>query len=109
LWLGPLGDSEFIREVTNDLSRRGFKHGYREVSLLNRCAEESGGPPTFYDVNELARVTKGSAPKLALLIEKLKSFGYFASRTHFAGAGFRTDAPFEEILKIFTGGFETAT
>jgi tRNA (guanine26-N2/guanine27-N2)-dimethyltransferase len=103
LWLGPLGSSEFICEVTNDLSRRGFKHGYREVSLLNSCAEEAGGPPTFYDVNELARAIKAPAPKLGLLMEKLKNSGYFVSRTHFAGTGFRTNAPFEKILGIFTG------
>ena len=103
LWLGKLMDRIFIHEVAGNLVQRNFKHGQQELVLLNRCAEEAEGPPTFYDLHELARRMGISPPRIAELIAGLKRRGHFASRTHFSGTGFRTDAPLEEIGEIFRG------
>jgi len=103
LWLGRLMDQMFIREISRDLLRRNFKLGQQELVLLNQCAEEADGPPTFYDMHELARRAGVSPPKIIGLIGKLRGRGHFASRTHFSGTGFRTNAPMDEIVKIFKG------
>ena len=103
MWLGQLMDKEFIREMYTDLANRNFKLGYRELVLLDRCIEEADGPPTFYDHHDLSRRAGVSAPKLIEVLSKLRSMGYFASRTHFSGTGLRTDAPFEELLQVFKG------
>jgi tRNA (guanine26-N2/guanine27-N2)-dimethyltransferase len=96
-------DKAFVDEVAGDLAVRNFKFKKQALALLYQCAEEAEGPPMFHDVHELARRTKHQPPKIAELIAKLKERGYFASRTHFSGTGFRTDAPMEEIIKIFKG------
>jgi len=96
-------DQMFIREISRDLLRRNFRLGQQELVLLNQCAEEADGPPTFYDMHELARRAGASPPKIIGLIGKLRGLGYFASRTHFSGTGFRTNAPMDEIVKIFKG------
>lgn len=101
LWLGRLMDQMFIREISRDLLRRNFRLGQQELVLLNQCAGEADGPPTFYDMHELARCAGASPPKIIGLIGKLREKGYFASRTHFSGTGFRTNAPMDEIAKIF--------
>ena len=101
LWLGQIMDREFIHGVAGDLVKRNFKFGQQELLLLARCAEEADGPPTFYDVHELARHAGASPPKIIELIAKLRGRGYFASRTHFSGTGFRTNASVDEIPKIF--------
>ena len=101
LWLGRLGDKEFIGRMTNDLARRNFRLGQQELTLLNLCREETDGPPAFYDMHELSGRMKVSPPKIVELIGKLRKQDYFASRTHFSGTGFRTDAPMGEIMKIF--------
>ncbi len=101
LWLGRLLDRAFIHGVTRDLVKRNFKFGQQELVLLNRCAEEAEGPPAFYDVHELAKRAGASPPKIIEFIAKLRERGYFASRTHFSGTGFRTDAPMDEIVEIF--------
>jgi tRNA (guanine26-N2/guanine27-N2)-dimethyltransferase len=103
MWLGKLMDKAFVDEVAGDLAVRNFKFKKQALALLYQCAEEAEGPPMFHDVHELARRTKHQPPKIAELIAKLKERGYFASRTHFSGTGFRTDAPMEEIIKIFKG------
>jgi tRNA (guanine26-N2/guanine27-N2)-dimethyltransferase len=101
LWLGQLSDRTFVLDTLAELSRRGFRLGHQAVLLLSRCAEESDGPPTFYDVNEISKLTKISPPKLESIMKKLAGEGYFTSRTHFSGTGFRTDTPFETILASF--------
>ncbi|TES83426.1 MAG: tRNA (guanine(10)-N(2))-dimethyltransferase [Hadesarchaea archaeon] len=101
LWLGRLMDRTFINAVAGNLVRSNFKFGQKELVLLNQCAEEADGPPTFYDVHELAGRTGVSPPKIVELIPKFRKQGYFFSRTHFSGTGFRTDAPMDEIVEIF--------
>ncbi len=101
LWLGEIMDTTFLSKVTADLMKRNFRLKAEEIALLNRCTEEAGGPPMFYDVHELARRVKTQPPKIAELISKLQKLGHFASRTHFSDTGFRTDADMEEITRIF--------
>ncbi|MCS7131649.1 MAG: helix-turn-helix domain-containing protein, partial [Hadesarchaea archaeon] len=78
---------------------RRFRLSESALQLLNRLAEEGDGPPTFYDVHELAKRAGISPPKLSRLLEGLRSKGYFASRTHFSPLGLRTDAPLDEVLR----------
>jgi tRNA (guanine26-N2/guanine27-N2)-dimethyltransferase len=101
LWLGKIMDRIFIHRVFEDLANRDFKSKREELTLLNLCAEEADGPPTFYDTHELAKRTKASPPKTVELITKLRESGYFASGTHFSGTGFKTNAPLDDILEIF--------
>ena len=103
LWLGELMDRTFVYKVARDLAGRNFKLGQHELVLLSRCAEEAGGPPTFYDLHDQARRAGVPPPRVAGMIAGLKRRGYFASRTHFSGTGFRTDAPLEKIAEILRG------
>ena len=103
LWLGKLIDLSFVHGVAGDLAKRNFKFSQQELVLLARCAEEAEGPPMFYDMHELAKRAGASPPKIIGLIERLRRRGYFVSRTHFSGTGFRTNAPMDEIVKIFKG------
>lgn len=105
LWLGSLMDRGFLEQVTSDLNARNFKSGYKELMLLNRCHEESQGPPTFYDLNELSRLAGVQSPKISEAVSALRDAGYFASRTHFSDNGVRTDASngaVKEILRQMT-------
>lgn len=100
MWLGQLVDKRFVERVAAELASRNFRLGGSALELLNRLAEEGEGPPTFYDVHELARGAGTSPPKLARLLEGLRAKGYFASRTHFSPIGLRTDAPLDEVLSF---------
>lgn len=100
MWLGQLAEKDFINKIISDLANRNFKLKHQELVLLNRCAEEADGTPTFYDVHDMASRAGVSAPKIAELIAKLRGTGYFASRTHFSPTGFRTDAPLDKLLRV---------
>jgi tRNA (guanine26-N2/guanine27-N2)-dimethyltransferase len=100
LWLGQLAEKELAENVAKNLERRSFRQVAREIFLATRCAGEADGPPTFYEIDELARREKCQPPKIAKVIEGLKIKGHFASRTHFSETGFKTDAPMEEITEV---------
>jgi len=103
MWLGSLIDKQFTLSFIEDLSMRNFRLKHEELSLLSRCAEEAEGPPTFYDLNELAASAGTRPPKITELIAKIRSEGYFASRTHFSDTGIRTDAATDGIKKMVSG------
>jgi len=100
MWLGQIMNRGFIQRVFGDLARRNFRLGQQAMVLLSRCIEEADGPPTFYEMNEIAGRAGVQPPKIADFIAKLRGRGYFASRTHFSGTGLRTNAPLGEIISM---------
>lgn len=102
LWLGDLHDGEFLVNLNKILDKKdlGCKKGVKE--LLERCGDEVGMPPFFYDVDALSSYFKRSPPKISRLMNVLEDKGYRTSRTHFRSTAFKTDAPFDEVLKAFS-------
>ena len=97
LWLGNLLDTEFIEDLMNLLPTLPLKKDKETLKLLERCYEESTGPATFYDLHQISKKLKISAPPINQVLIKLEEEGYFASRTHFKPTGIKTDAPLEVI------------
>ncbi len=98
LWLGPIQDRELINRALAELEGSGARSD-RAVRLLQICAEEID-LPMYYDHHKLCRrfkVTPGAAEDL---VERLRSGGWRASRTHFSGVGIKTDAPFEVLKEL---------
>ena len=56
--------------------------------------------PMFYDQHVICKELKSSATGIEIMIEALKANGFEASRIHFSGTSFRTDAPIFKIKKI---------
>ncbi len=99
LWLGNILDSEYVKRMM-DLLPTEVNTYNKALKLLERCYEESFGPPTFYDLHKICKVLKTSAPPLTDVLEKLRQEGYFASRTHIKPTGIKTNASVETIKKI---------
>lgn len=100
LWLRELSDEEHLKGVIEDISERGFEKGGEERDMLRLCLGEVDGPPTFYDLHELSSQVGSSPPKIRKVIAELRDRGYFASRTHFSGTGFKTDAPMNVLREV---------
>ena len=98
LWTGDLHDIRVLDAVapTEEL---GCFNRLEKMILLWRG--EVGLPPMHYVVDELARATKCQPPKMTDLVESLRSGGAKASLTHFDPKGFKTDLPFDDLLREF--------
>ncbi len=96
LWTGPLSDPAFVRslapsEWTSVPSQR----------LLATLQAEAEMPAFFVTTDELAQRHRGSPPKLERFLQSLRNAGFRAARTHFHPRGVKTDAPPDEVVRLF--------
>jgi len=100
LWLGRLHDRTFCESVLSELiDRESDKH---TIKLVDTCRNEID-IPTFYDQHRICR-TLGIPPvRIDALISKLQDAGFAASRTHFSGTSFKTDAGIRVIAEMLSG------
>ncbi len=78
LWLGELGVKDY------------FFTGENEILI------------PYYDLVALGKIFK-TQKKKKKVIEELTKKGYKTTETHFSPTGIKTNAPYEEIIKIFKG------
>ncbi|MCZ7384291.1 MAG: hypothetical protein O8C63_06020, partial [Candidatus Methanoperedens sp.] len=95
LWLGRLHDSDFCGELLGEIEKRGFKEA---LKLIATCRDELD-IPMHYDYHKLCKSLGITAMPTDELILALRERGFRASRTHFSGISFKTDAGMEEIKK----------
>ncbi len=91
---GPLWTGEIIHKklIKTMLKNSPFP---KEQKFLQTLAEEASQEQTgFYDLHELAKLSKKNPKKLETVLSKLK-----ASRTHFSPTGFKTKKSFKQIQK----------
>ena len=104
LYLGKLFTDEVLAQMQERLacSELGTKKDL--AKLLGTCWEELP-LSSHYDYHLLARSLAVSPPPIDTVLERLRSAGYAASRTHFSGTGVKTDAPLRVLLEtIGTAG-----
>lgn len=112
LWLGPLMDAA----VVHSLRPSGWT-GVPAARLLAALKDEADLPPFFVTTDEIAAHLRGSPPKLDAFLEGLRALGFRAARTHFHPRGVKTDAPPDDVVRVFrdrapsgsTGGSGPAT
>ncbi|MFQ5918772.1 MAG: hypothetical protein ACE5I4_01840 [Thermoplasmata archaeon] len=95
LWGGPLHDRDLLGEV--------HVPEHMPVSLdrlLEMWRGEAAAPPLFYTTDEAAHDLRVSPPSLAETQRKLSQAGFTFARTSFHPKGFKTDAPWEDVLRL---------
>ena len=99
LWLGELHEPGFLRTMEELNGKRKYGDMDEISGMLGVMGNEVGMPPYYYNVHALCRIRRlGRIPNMNELIEKIRSKGYRASRTHFSDISIKSDAPHEEIL-----------
>jgi len=99
LWLGPLREPSFCNEVISKIEIYPLNTKNKAKKLIMLCRDELD-IPMFYDQHVICKKLRVSAAGIETLIEALKCKKFKASRIHFSGTSFKTDAPISEIEKI---------
>lgn len=99
LWLGSFKETDFCNEVISELETHPLNTKDKAKKLIVYCRDELD-IPMFYDQHVICKELGASATGIEILIEALKANGFEASRTHFSGTSFKTDAPISEIKEI---------
>ena len=101
LWLGDLHDRDFLVSLRRGAREKILGKAKDIDKLLSRCLDEVDMPPLFYDIDALASYFKRSPPKISRMMRLLEEEGYKVSRTHFRDTSFKTDAPLDEVVRVF--------
>lgn len=96
LWLGRLHDSEFCGLVLTEVKKRDF----RGVEKLIAACRVEIDTPLHYDYHKLCKSLGITAMPTDELIIALRERGFQASRTHFTGISFKTNAKMEEVKTV---------
>lgn len=96
LWLGDTKDDAFVGNVIATIASGRFGKSGRALRLLETIRSEIH-VPMYYDQHILCRDLKATPTPIGVLIDALAAQGYRASRTHYSGIGFKTDAPVNEV------------
>jgi tRNA (guanine26-N2/guanine27-N2)-dimethyltransferase len=101
LWFGPLHIKNAIKEIRTILFKKNLHTKHSLWKLLFLFEEEANAPPLFYTTDYIASYYKIPPPKIDYIIQQLNSNGFKIYKTHFSPTAFKTNAPQNEIIKIF--------
>ncbi|MFB6283449.1 MAG: tRNA (guanine(10)-N(2))-dimethyltransferase [Halobacteria archaeon] len=98
LWLAELRDREFTAEVRSNL--REYMDTYRRAWKMLNHLEGELDTPTHYDHHMICRRAGTNPTKLQDFLEQLRKKGYNASKTHYSGTSFKTNADITDLTEI---------
>jgi tRNA (guanine26-N2/guanine27-N2)-dimethyltransferase len=93
LWTGKIQGMEFCKRLLANFEFAGL--GRKEITM---CTQEID-QPFYFDLHMIAKSLKTSSPKMENVIEKLRSKGFEASRTHLCLTGIKTNANIKGIIR----------
>ncbi|MGQ4556445.1 tRNA (guanine(26)-N(2))-dimethyltransferase [Halobellus sp. GM3] len=95
IYLGPIRDADFVRDARERVTEE-MGEAARAGRLLDALADELD-EPTHYDQHRLCKQWSRSAPAMDEFLEALRDAGFEATRAHYSGTAFKTDATVEQI------------
>jgi len=92
LYLGSIRNDDILQDMQRRIGEREMGTAKDLHAILPLCREEL---PTssFYDYHRIAKAERVSPPDIGTVLERIRSEGYPATRTHFSGYGIKTEAP----------------
>jgi len=99
LWSGRFAEPEFCQELEKELEDSEFNKGKEAIKLANLIGSEQSVTLPYYNIHKVFKKLGRPACSMADVMEKLKSNGFKAERTHFSGLGLRTDAEISGICE----------
>ena len=107
LWLERVHDPAFLAAMADSVDP-AFDTAAQATELLDTLAVELE-VPTHYDQHRICKRLGVSAGGMRDLLERLRDAGCGASRTHYGGTTFKTDAPLEVIETATLEGANDST
>ena len=101
VWLGSTREVGFVTDVRERVTEE-LGTATRSRRLLDTVTEEID-TPTHYDQHRLSKQWGVSAMAMDDFLEALRGTGFEASRTHYGGTTFKTDADVEAIRQATIG------
>ncbi|MGD0802500.1 MAG: tRNA (guanine(10)-N(2))-dimethyltransferase [Candidatus Bathyarchaeia archaeon] len=102
MWLGDIADSSFSEDMLGKAAKTGGLER-RLIPLIETLRGEIGFPPTYFHLDELSSRAGKSSLSRDDVLEKLRTSGFKATRTHFDPRGVRTTASAADLANVIKG------
>ena len=97
LWLGPLADAPALAA-----SPSRPETGFDATRILAALRDEAVLPPFFYENHSLAQSLRVEEPvPVSTFLDALRAAGHRAMRTYVTANGVRTDAPWDDVARLY--------
>ncbi|XP_015118486.1 probable tRNA (guanine(26)-N(2))-dimethyltransferase isoform X1 [Diachasma alloeum] len=99
IWLGPLHDQPFVRELIDSIETMNLTTSKRLIGVLNVVTEELD-TPLYYVLDRLMSIVRCDTPSMVKFRSGLLNAGYNVSFSHAHRLSIKTDAPAEVIWDV---------
>ncbi len=101
LWLSDIHEKKFLARMRKLNSKRTYSDSPKIDNMLSLMENEVGMPPYYYNVHNLSRIGNSkSVLPINTIIDKIRSRGYRAFRTHFSPISIKSDAPYSALIEV---------
>jgi len=100
LWTAPIRNTDFVDAVIDELEEDESMGTRKRATKTLRAVRDELDTPTHYDHHKVCRRAGATPSKLDDFIESLRDEGYEATRAHYSGTAFKTDASHDEIVEL---------
>jgi tRNA (guanine26-N2/guanine27-N2)-dimethyltransferase len=97
LWVCPLGSKEFVDRVVENLEKTPYLKNRDMLKYVNLLKSEVEVNVPYVRLDLLCKRVGVNMPNMDSLVERLRSMGFKASRTHLDYRGVKTDAPLDVL------------
>ena len=104
IYLGPLHDQSFVKNLINELSNPESKlklaTSKRLLGILSAISDEVDAP-LYLRMKGLSKVFRGQMPKTLKIRNAIYNAGFKASTSHIGGDCIKTDMPISKVYDIY--------
>jgi len=98
LWTDAVRDEDFVDDVIEELDGEMGTRKRAEKTL--RAVRDELDTPTHYDHHKLCGRAGATPSKLDEFLASLREEGYEATKAHYSGTAFKTDAAHDELAAL---------
>jgi len=100
LWTGAVRDAEFVDAVIDEIGDDESMGTKKRATKTLRLVRDELDTPTHYDHHKMCKRAGATPSKLEDFLECLHDAGYEATKAHYAGTAFKTDASHDEVVEL---------
>ncbi|XP_063977899.1 tRNA (guanine(26)-N(2))-dimethyltransferase [Diachasmimorpha longicaudata] len=99
IWLGPLHDQSFVRELIDSIEIMNLATSKRLIGVLKVVTEELD-TPLYYVLDRLMSIVRCDTPSMVKFRSGLLNAGYNVSFSHAHRLSIKTDAPVDVVWDV---------
>jgi tRNA (guanine26-N2/guanine27-N2)-dimethyltransferase len=100
LWTDAVRDVDFVDEVLDKIEEDESIGTRKRATKTLRLVRDELDTPTHYDHHKVCQRAGATPSKLEEFVERLHESGYEATKAHYSGTAFKTDASHDEIVEL---------